>query len=99
MAFGTGGIYSTAVDTCEFGSTFFRGDHRLLSEESKNLMATLWSSDPQMSVQKKYDTKALDQNGLGWDLVDIPMYKAAGVKALFKGGQRMCDDSGRRQRI
>ena len=86
MAFGTGGIYSTAVDTCEFGSTFFRGDHRLLSEESKNLMATLWSSDPQMSVQKKYDTKALDQNGLGWDLVDIPMYKAAGVKALFKGG-------------
>jgi len=86
MAFGTGGIYSTTVDTCEFGSTFFRGDHRLLSEESKNLMATLWSSDPQMSVQKKYDTKALDQNGLGWDLVDIPMYKAAGVKALFKGG-------------
>ncbi len=86
MGFGTGGIYSTAADTCEFGSTFFRGDHRLLSEESKNKMATLWSSDPKMSVQKKYDTKALDQNGLGWDLVDIPMYEDAGVKALFKGG-------------
>ena len=86
MGFGTGGIYSTAADTCEFGSTFFAGDNRLLSEESKNKMATLWSSDPKMSVQKKYDTKALDQNGLGWDLVDIPMYEDAGVKALFKGG-------------
>ncbi|MCR5291276.1 MAG: beta-lactamase family protein [Eubacterium sp.] len=41
MDYGSGGIYSTALDTCEFGSTFFKGDNRLLSEGSKNEMATL----------------------------------------------------------
>ncbi|MCR4845739.1 MAG: beta-lactamase family protein, partial [Eubacterium sp.] len=86
MDFGSGGIYSTALDTCEFGSTFFKGDNRLLSEESKNEMATLWSSSKDVSGKLKYDPAYMDQNGLGWDLVDIPMYEDAGVKALYKGG-------------
>ena len=86
MDYGSGGIYSTAVDTCEFGSTFFKGDNRLLSEESKNEMATLWSSSKDVSGKLKYDPAYMDQNGLGWDLVDIPMYEEAGVKAIYKGG-------------
>ena len=86
MDFGSGGIYSTALDTCEFGSAFFKGDNRLLSEESKNEMATLWSSSKNVSGKQKYDPGFMDQNGLGWDLVDIPMYEEAGVKALYKGG-------------
>ena len=86
MDFGSGGIYSTALDTCEFGSAFFKGDNRLLSEDSKNEMATLWSSTTDASGNLKYDTDYMDQNGLGWDMVDIPMYEEAGVKALYKGG-------------
>lgn len=86
MDFGTGGIYSTAVDTCEFGSTFFKGDNRLLSEESKNDMATPWSNSSNASGSLKYNPEYMDQNGLGWDMVDIPMYEEAGVKALYKGG-------------
>ncbi len=86
MFFGSGGIYSTAADTCEFGSAFFKGDNRLLSEKSKNEMATLWSSIANLQNPVKYDASCMDQNGLGWDLVDIPMYEEAGVKALWKGG-------------
>ena len=86
MDLGSGGIYSTALDTCEFGSTFFKGDNRLLSEGSKNEMATLWSSTTDVSGNLKYDPDYMDQNGLGWDMVDIPMYEEAGVKALYKGG-------------
>ena len=89
MGFGTGGIYSTAVDTCEFGSTFFKGDNRLLSEESKDAMATLWSDNTGTSKTAKYDAECLDQCGLGWDLVNIPMYEEAGVKAVYKGGDSM----------
>lgn len=86
MDLGSGGIYSTALDTCEFGSTFFKGDNRLLSEDSKTDMATLWSSTTDASGNLKYDPDYMDQNGLGWDMVDIPMYEEAGVKALYKGG-------------
>lgn len=85
VGFGTGGIYSTAVDTCEFGSTFFKGDNRLLSEKSKDEMAALWSDNS----SSKYDTDYMDQCGLGWDLTSIPMYEDAGVKAVYKGGDAL----------
>ena len=55
MDLGSGGIYSTALDTCEFGSTFFKGYNRLLSEGSKNEMATLRSSTTDASGNLKYD--------------------------------------------
>ena len=86
LGFGTGGVYSTAVDTCEFGSTFFKGDNRLLSEKSKDEMSTRWSDKLPMT---KYDKEYMDQCGLGWDLVSIPMYEEAGVKTLFKGGDAL----------
>ena len=60
MDFGSGGIYATAADTCEFGSTFFKGDNRLLSEESKKKMATLWSSSSDISNSLKYNPDYMD---------------------------------------
>ena len=73
-ALGAGGIYSTARDTCEFGSTFFRGDQRLLSEQSKREMNALSVRDPYQAY------------GLGWDIVTLPRYEEAGVKVLGKSG-------------
>lgn len=77
MDLGAGGIYSNAADTCEFGSTFFKGDNRLLSEESKDEMNTL-------ATDTKYSSY-----GLGWDETDIPMYEDAGVKVVTKGGDSL----------
>ena len=73
-ALGAGGIYSTARDTCEFGSAFFKGDHRLLSEQSKREMNALSVRDPYQAY------------GLGWDIVTLHQYEEAGVKVLGKAG-------------
>ncbi len=77
MDLGAGGIYSNAADTCEFGSTFFKGDNRLLSEKSKDEMNTL-------ATDTRYSSY-----GLGWDETDIPMYEDAGVKVVSKGGDSL----------
>ncbi len=77
LDFGSGGIVSNAKDTCEFGSTFFKGDNRLLSEESKDEMNSLSSASPYSFY------------GLGWDDVSIRQYEDAGVKILNKGGDTM----------
>ncbi len=74
LDFGSGGIVSNAKDTCEFGSTFFKGDNRLLSEKSKDEMNSLSSASPYSFY------------GLGWDDVSIRQYEDAGVKILNKGG-------------
>lgn len=71
---GRRGIYSTARDTCEFGSAFFTGDRRLLSEQSKKEMNALSVTDPYQAY------------GLGWDVVTMPQYEKAGVKVVAKGG-------------
>lgn len=73
-ALGAGGIYSTARDTCEFGSAFFTGDRRLLSEKAKKEMNAI-------SVKSPYQAY-----GLGWDMVTLPRYEEAGVKVVAKGG-------------
>ncbi len=77
MAIGAGGVYSNAKDTCEFGSAFFKGDKRLLSEKSKNEMNTL-STDAPYSLY-----------GLGWDMVSVPEYDEKGVKVVSKGGDSL----------
>ena len=74
-ALGAGGIYCTAVDACEFGSSFFEGDNRLLSEKSKQEMSELQRNSD-------YDS----DYGLGWDTVTLPQYESAGVKTLYKSG-------------
>jgi len=75
MDIGSGGILSTAEELTRFGSTFFKGDNTLLSEQSKQEMA---STD----VTDKYE----DGFGLGWDRVGYSDYENAGVQILSKGG-------------
>ena len=77
MDYGSGGIVSNAKDTCEFGSTFFKGDSRLLSEKCKDEMNTLSTASPYSFY------------GLGWDEVSIKQYEDAGVKVLCKGGDTL----------
>lgn len=78
MDIGSGGIMSTAPEICRFGSSFFKGNNTLLSEESKQEMSTTKTTD-------KYE----DGFGLGWDNVDYPDYKNSGVKIISKGGAVM----------
>lgn len=77
LELGAGGIYSTASDVAEFGSAFWKGDKRLLSESAKNEMASRWTSDTD---------EYKDGSGLGWDYVEDLAYSKQGVKVLGKGG-------------
>ncbi len=77
MAPGSGGIYATASDVAEFGSAFWTGDNRLLSESAKKNMATRWTES---------DSDYLDGSGLGWDFVEELSYQEQGVKVIGKGG-------------
>ena len=81
MALGSGGIYATASDVAEFGSTFRSGDNRLLSESSKGVMATRWNASGSSA-----DSSYQDGSGLGWDYVEQVAYERAGVKVEGKGG-------------
>ena len=77
MAPGSGGIYATASDVAEFGSTFWKNDNRLLSQASKDNMATRWTD---------LDPEYLEGAGLGWDYVESISYAKQGVKVVGKGG-------------
>ena len=78
LAYGSGGIYATASDVAEFGSTFWKGDNRLLSESAKDKMATCWDRSSRNDYQ--------DGSGLGWDYVEQVAYEREGVKVVGKGG-------------
>lgn len=78
MCLGGGGVYSVASDVAKFGASFFTGDKRLLSEQSKKEMATKWNGTE--------DEPYKDENGLGWDYVSRPKYEEKDVKVLGKGG-------------
>lgn len=77
MAFGSGGMMSTVDNMRIFGSTFFMGDERILSEDSKKAMM-------KTDVTDTYEWKF----GLGWDSVDF--FGDAGIEdcpqVVFKGG-------------
>ncbi len=75
MEYGGGGMFSTSSDVANFGAAFFKGDNSLLSETSKKMMATRWTTD-----------EFKDDNGLGWDFTELPGYEDAGVKVMGKGG-------------
>ena len=77
MCIGAGGVYATASDMADFGSLFFKGEQKLLSEDSKCEMAKRWTSDADAY---------LDASGLGWDIVSMPKYEAKGVSVQYKGG-------------
>ena len=78
MAIGSGGVRSTATELARFGSTFFKGDNRLLTEKSKSEMATQWNKG-NSDIYK-------EANGLGWDYVTESDYGDENVTLLGKGG-------------
>lgn len=80
MTFGAGGIYATASDVAYFGSSFFTGNDVLLSEKSKETMATRWNAEGENTDVYK------DGNGLGWDFVESLAYEEEAVTVLGKGG-------------
>lgn len=80
MSIGAGGIYATASDVVNFGSSFFKKNGAILSEKSKDAMATRWNDEGENNDVYK------DGNGLGWDYVESLAYEAEGVKVLGKGG-------------
>ena len=83
MDLGSGGVHSTASELCTFGSAFFTGDERMLSDKAKKEMSTT-------AVTDKYE----DGFGLGWDRVDYDDYSAAGVKVISKGGDTVNQHAG-----
>ena len=80
MSIGAGGINATASDVANFGSAFFKENSALLSEKSKETMATRWNDEGENTDVYK------DGNGLGWDYVESLAYEAEGVTVLGKGG-------------
>lgn len=72
---GAGGIMSTSEDLSRFGSAFFYGEDSLLGDDSKKEMGELNNA-----------SLSPEGFGLGWDMVEAPAYKAAGVKVIGKGG-------------
>ena len=83
MDLGSGGVHSTASELCTFGSAFFTGDERLISDKAKKEMN-------KTAVEDKYE----DGFGLGWDQVEYADYSAAGVKVVSKGGDTMNQHAG-----
>ena len=77
MAFGSGGIMSTASELCEFGAAFFKGDETLLRQSSKDEMQKNNACD-------QYESAF----GLGWDAVDVSKSwtTSEDVQLMFKGG-------------
>lgn len=77
MAFGSGGIMSTASELCEFGAAFFKGDETLLRQSSKDEMQ-------KNNARDKYENAF----GLGWDAVDYSKSwtTSEDVQIMFKGG-------------
>lgn len=77
MAFGSGGIMSTAPELCEFGTAFWGGDETLLRQSSKDEMQ-------KNNARDKYE----EAFGLGWDAVDISKNwtTSEDVQIMFKGG-------------
>lgn len=77
MAFGSGGIMSTAVELCKFGTAFFKGDKILLKQSSKDEMQ-------KNNAHDKYESAF----GLGWDTVDCSQNwtTSKDIQLMFKGG-------------
>ncbi len=77
MAFGSGGIMSTAPELCKFGAAFFKGNDTLLSQQTKNKMQV-------NNARDRYENAF----GLGWDSVDFSKnWKLdQDVQLMMKGG-------------
>ncbi|SFD24134.1 serine hydrolase domain-containing protein [Clostridium uliginosum] len=79
---GTGGIYSTAEDLCQFTRIFTDTNNSILSKKSIEAMA-------QKEYEKGIYNKSEDNiqgYGLGWDSVNCFPFNRYGITALAKGG-------------
>ncbi|MEQ8198569.1 MAG: serine hydrolase domain-containing protein [Clostridiaceae bacterium] len=84
IAFGAGGIYSSAEDLCNFATTFTNNSNGILSTQSlkamenKEYLRGIWPEDK--------DTDSILGYGLGWDDVNTYPFNQYNIKALSKGG-------------
>lgn len=77
---GAGGLSSTAVDLCRFLDTF-SSQNKLFSPAS---LAEMKKEQPSAFRGKLRNPDVAV--GLGWDMTDLPQYKAAGLQVLGKSG-------------
>lgn len=79
---GAGGIYSTAVNLCEFAQMFMKDSAKILSKEAVEAMEApeykngIWMEDEDETLSF----------GLGWDNVRIDAFEEYGIQALDKVG-------------
>ncbi len=84
IAFGAGGIYSSAEELCKFATTFTNNSNGIISKQSMNKMENkeylrgIWPKDT--------DTDSILGYGLGWDDVNTYPFNQYNIKALSKGG-------------
>lgn len=84
IAFGAGGIYSSAENLCTFATTFMNNSNGILSKQSikatenKEYLRGIWPKDKNTDNTLAY--------GLGWDCVDDFPFNQYNIKALSKEG-------------
>lgn len=84
-AIGTGGIYSTAQELCQFATTFMEESNGLLSKES---IMTMENKEYERGIWPAGKDTTLGY-GLGWDCVELYPFHQYGIKALAKGGDTL----------
>lgn len=81
-AIGTGGIYATATELCEFAQVFMHDGANVLSQASLTAME---ANEAEKGVWVAEGDNALEF-GLGWDNMNVYPFNEYGIKALVKGG-------------
>lgn len=79
---GTGGIYATANELCEFAQVFMHDGANLLTKEALSAMET---NEAEKGVWVDEGDNSLEF-GLGWDNMNVYPFNEYGIKALVKGG-------------
>jgi len=78
---GAGGLSSTAVDLCRFEDSFSGSGTQIFSSSA---LAEMRKGQPSAFLGKlKHGEVAF---GLGWDMTDLPTYRAQGIQVLGKSG-------------
>ena len=80
---GSGGIYSTAQDMCNFSKIFMSSNNNFLSQASKNAMVNPESDKDAYGV---INGDSVLKYGLGWDCVNTYPFNKYNIKAISKGG-------------
>lgn len=80
---GSGGIYSTAEDMCNFSKIFMNSNNEFLSQASKNAMMNPESDKDSYGV---INGDSVFKYGLGWDSVNTYPFNKYNIKAISKGG-------------